>query len=213
MKATMAWRCRACDGFSFGWGVTVLKIYKENLGNCIRLITTLAKGEELKHSILKFFPKTIDEEAILKSFRDINELIKDTPKTKSKYVSAETKLSEMHERYSQLSLQFADVQGERQKFMMTLKNVRSPRKLAHMKCSSSGTVSLKIGIRHLWYKANKALLGRSELGIEAEGELGFIVGGELSKLKEGELVPDIQVNFTISPFLVYLPFKLKLRFT
>ncbi|GJZ03363.1 hypothetical protein Tco_0536638 [Tanacetum coccineum] len=79
----------------------------------------------------------------------------------------------MHERYSQLSLQFADVEGERQKFIMTLKNVRSPRKLTHMKCSSSGTASYG-GIRHFWYKENKALLGGSELGIEAEGELGFI---------------------------------------
>nr|GEZ18828.1 hypothetical protein [Tanacetum cinerariifolium] len=81
-----------------------------------------------------------DEEVILKSFRDINELIKDTLETKSKYVNVETELNEIHERYSQLSLQFADVEGERQKIMITLKNVRSPRTLAHINFSSSGTL-------------------------------------------------------------------------
>ncbi|WZZ80790.1 hypothetical protein YC2023_101362 [Brassica napus] len=34
----------------------------------------------------------------------------------------------MHDRYSQLSRKFAEVEGERQKLMMTLKNVRASRK-------------------------------------------------------------------------------------
>jgi hypothetical protein len=40
----------------------------------------------------------------------------------------ETELKEMHDLYSQLSLQFAEVEGERQKLMMTLKNARHQRK-------------------------------------------------------------------------------------
>ncbi|GKG37107.1 hypothetical protein Tco_0447280 [Tanacetum coccineum] len=94
----------------------------------------------LFNAFSSFLKQHIDEEAVLKSFRDINKLIKDTLETNSKYVNVETKLNEMHERYSQLSLQFSDVEGERQKIMMTLKNMRSPRKLAHMNCSSSGTL-------------------------------------------------------------------------
>lgn len=94
----------------------------------------------LFYAFSSFLKQHSDEEAVLKSFRDINELIKDTLETKSKYVNVETELNEMHERYSQLSLQFAEVEGERQKLMMTLKNVRSPRNLAHINCSSSGTL-------------------------------------------------------------------------
>lgn len=48
---------------------------------------------------------------------------------KGKYANVETDLKEMHDRYSQLSLQFAEVEGERQKLMMTLKNIRTPKKL------------------------------------------------------------------------------------
>ena len=94
----------------------------------------------LFYAFSSFLKQHSDEEAVLKSFRDINELIKDTLETKSKYVNVETELNEMHERYSQLSLQFAEVEGERQKLMMTLKNVRSPRNLAHMNRFSSGTL-------------------------------------------------------------------------
>lgn len=45
---------------------------------------------------------------------------------KNKYVDVENELKEMHERYLELSLQFAEVEGERQKLMMTVKNSRSP---------------------------------------------------------------------------------------
>ncbi|XP_076958962.1 uncharacterized protein LOC143634879 [Bidens hawaiensis] len=65
-----------------------------------------------------------DEEAIFRSFRDINELIKDTLEIKGKYVKVETELNEMHARYTQLSLQLAEVEGERQQLMMTVKNMR-----------------------------------------------------------------------------------------
>ena len=77
-----------------------------------------------------------DEEAVFKSFRDINELIKDTLEIKGRYGAVETELKEMHERYSQLSLQFAEVEGERQKLMMTLKNIRASRKAQNLIRSS-----------------------------------------------------------------------------
>ncbi|KAJ6391561.1 hypothetical protein OIU77_025524 [Salix suchowensis] len=75
-----------------------------------------------------FLKQHSDEEAIFKSFRDINELIKDMLELKGSYTSMETELKEMHDRYSQLSLQFAEVEGERHKLMMTLKNARHQRK-------------------------------------------------------------------------------------
>lgn len=47
---------------------------------------------------------------------------------KARHSGMETELKEMHDRYSQLSLQFAEVEGERQKLMMTLKNTRGSKK-------------------------------------------------------------------------------------
>jgi hypothetical protein len=47
---------------------------------------------------------------------------------KTRHSSMETELKEMHDRYSQLSLQFAEVEGERQKLIMTLKNTRASKK-------------------------------------------------------------------------------------
>ncbi|XP_071737738.1 uncharacterized protein [Rutidosis leptorrhynchoides] len=88
-----------------------------------------------------FLKQHSDEEAVFKSFRDINELIRETLEIKSKYVNVETELNDMHERYSQLSLKFAEVEGERQKLMMTLKNVRSPR---NIKRSSSETLDKNV---------------------------------------------------------------------
>jgi hypothetical protein len=67
-----------------------------------------------------------DESAVFQSFRDINELIQDTIELKRRQVAVESELKEMQGRYSDLSLQFAEVEGERQKLAMTLK-VRSPR--------------------------------------------------------------------------------------
>lgn len=69
-----------------------------------------------------------DEEAVFRSFRDINDLIKDMLELKARHSGMETELKEMHDRYSQLSLQFAEVEGERQKLMMTLKNTRGSKK-------------------------------------------------------------------------------------
>lgn len=74
------------------------------------------------------------------SFRDINELIKDMLEIKGRYATVETELKEMHDRYSQLSLQFAEVEGERQKLMMTLKNVRASKKAQYLNRSSTTTL-------------------------------------------------------------------------
>lgn len=74
------------------------------------------------------------------SFRDINELIKDMLEIKGRYATVETELKEMHDRYSQLSLQFAEVEGERQKLMMTLKNVRASKKALYLNRSSTTTL-------------------------------------------------------------------------
>lgn len=72
-----------------------------------------------------------DEEAVFRSFRDINELIKDMLELKTRHSAVETELKEMHDRYSQLSLQFAEVEGERQKLMMTIKNTRASKKASN----------------------------------------------------------------------------------
>ncbi|KAJ8530864.1 hypothetical protein K7X08_023745 [Anisodus acutangulus] len=88
-----------------------------------------------------FLKQHSDDEAIFKSFRDINELIKEMLEIKEKHVAKENELKEMHDRYSQLSLQFAEVEGERQKLKMTLKNVRTSRtKLMQLNRSSSSIV-------------------------------------------------------------------------
>ncbi|XP_020164722.1 uncharacterized protein [Aegilops tauschii subsp. strangulata] len=74
-----------------------------------------------------FLKQHNDESAVFQSFRDINELIQDTIELRRKQVAVESELEEMQGRYSELSLQFAEVEGERQKLAMTLK-ARSPRK-------------------------------------------------------------------------------------
>ncbi|XP_062025679.1 uncharacterized protein LOC133741997 [Rosa rugosa] len=87
-----------------------------------------------------FLKQHDDEEAVFHSFRDINELIKDMLEIKGRYATVETELKEMHDRYSQLSLQFAEVEGERQKLMMTLKNVRASKKALCLNRSSTTTL-------------------------------------------------------------------------
>ncbi|CAK9174250.1 unnamed protein product [Ilex paraguariensis] len=99
-----------------------------------------AKKKSSIHFQSSFLKQHSDEEAVLKSFRDINELIKDMLELKGRHAAVEVELKEMHDRYSQLSLQFAEVEGERQKLMMTLKNVRASRKLLQLNRSSSATL-------------------------------------------------------------------------
>ncbi|KAJ6335578.1 hypothetical protein OIU78_012242 [Salix suchowensis] len=105
-----------------------LQKVNEELGTMFPLFNEFLRK---RSSILfqsSFLKQHSDEEAIFKSFRDINELIKDMLELKGSYTSMETELKEMHDRYSQLSLQFAEVEGERHKLMMTLKNARHQRK-------------------------------------------------------------------------------------
>lgn len=107
--------------------------------NCSSVIIKTNSKPLTWHTLLSssFLKQHSDEEAVFQSFRDINELIKDMLELKGRYGSVETELKEMHDRYSQLSLQFAEVEGERQKLMMTLKNVRALSKKAPLSRSST----------------------------------------------------------------------------
>ncbi|KAL8523547.1 hypothetical protein ACS0TY_013496 [Phlomoides rotata] len=87
-----------------------------------------------------FLKQHSDEEAVFKSFRDINELIREMLELKDRHAAMDAELREMHDRYSQLSLQFAEVEGERQKLKMTLKNVRASNKIVSLNRSSSDNV-------------------------------------------------------------------------
>ncbi|KAA8522524.1 hypothetical protein F0562_013115 [Nyssa sinensis] len=99
-----------------------------------------AKKKSSIHFQSSFLKQHSDEKAVFQSFRDINELIQDMLEVKGRYAAVENELKEMHDRYSQLSLQFAEVEGERQKLMMMLKNVRASKKLTHLNRSSSATL-------------------------------------------------------------------------
>ncbi|KAL4272328.1 hypothetical protein GQ457_13G021270 [Hibiscus cannabinus] len=110
--------------------------YSES-GNALERVLALelelaeALQTKKKSSILfqsSFLKQHSDEEAVFKCFRDINELIKDMLEIKGRYGTVETELKEMHERYSQLTLRYAEIEGDRQKLMMALKNVRASRK-------------------------------------------------------------------------------------
>ncbi|XP_062098940.1 COP1-interactive protein 1 isoform X2 [Humulus lupulus] len=111
------------------------------LERVLALEIELAESLQAKKSRVQFQSSFLkqhgDEEAVFKSFRDINELIKDMLEIKRRYVTVETELKDMHDRYSQLSLQFAEVEGERQKLMMTLKNVRASKKVPYLNRSST----------------------------------------------------------------------------
>ncbi|XP_050265623.1 uncharacterized protein LOC126709424 isoform X4 [Quercus robur] len=118
-------------------------------GNALERVLALeielaeALQEKKKSSIhfqSSFLRQHSDEEAIFHSFRAINELIKDMLELKERYTGVETELKDMHDRYSQLSLQFAEVEGERQKLMMTLKSVRASKKAPLFNRSSSASL-------------------------------------------------------------------------
>ncbi|GAB4861019.1 hypothetical protein Ancab_036181 [Ancistrocladus abbreviatus] len=114
-------------------------------GNSIERVLALelelAEALQAKKSSIQFQSSFLrqlsDEAAVLRSFRDINELIKDMLEMKARHNAVEMELKEMHERYSQLSLQFAEVEGERQRLMMTLKTVRGSKKLLSRSSSAS----------------------------------------------------------------------------
>ncbi|XP_072973248.1 uncharacterized protein [Typha angustifolia] len=86
------------------------------------------KEETDVHSESSFLKQHNDKEPDFQSFGDTKELIQGMLEMKRRNNAVETELKEMHTRYSQLSLRFAEVEGERQKLMVTLK-IRSPKKL------------------------------------------------------------------------------------
>ncbi|CAA7047889.1 unnamed protein product [Microthlaspi erraticum] len=120
-----------------------------NCGNALERVLALeielaealrGKKKPTIHFQSSFLKQHTDDEAIFQSFRDINDLIEEMLETKGRYASVETELKEMHDRYSQLSLKFAEVEGERQKLMMTLKNVRASKNAMLLNRSSSATL-------------------------------------------------------------------------
>ncbi|KAL4197595.1 hypothetical protein AMTRI_Chr04g189050 [Amborella trichopoda] len=101
------------------------------LERVLALEVELAEALQKKKSKMfqsSFLKQHNDEEAVFQSFRDINELIKDMLELKRRHTDVERELKEMHDRYSQLSLQFAEVEGERQKLVMTIKNRRASKR-------------------------------------------------------------------------------------
>ncbi|KAK7353118.1 hypothetical protein VNO80_18557 [Phaseolus coccineus] len=109
-----------------------LSVSGNALERVLALEIELAESLRTKKSNIQFQSSFLkhhgDEEAVFRSFRDINELIKDMLELKTRHSAVETELKEMHDRYSQLSLQFAEVEGERQKLMMSIKNTRASKK-------------------------------------------------------------------------------------
>lgn len=69
-----------------------------------------------------------EQATALKGIRDMNEIMNDTEALKRKNSMMEEELREMQERYSQISLKFAEVEGERQQLVMTIRNLRSAKK-------------------------------------------------------------------------------------
>jgi FtsZ-binding cell division protein ZapB len=54
-----------------------------------------------------------------------NEELGELESLKERNKSMENELKEMQERYSEMSLKFAQVEGERQQLMMTLRNLKN----------------------------------------------------------------------------------------
>ncbi|KAJ8771516.1 hypothetical protein K2173_026693 [Erythroxylum novogranatense] len=70
-----------------------------------------------------------DNTAILeRNESDLAELLKEMALLKERNKSMETELKEMEERYSEISLKFATVEGERQELVMTIRNLRNGKK-------------------------------------------------------------------------------------
>ncbi|XP_009409150.2 sporulation-specific protein 15 [Musa acuminata AAA Group] len=112
---------------------SIFPLFKELPGNGNALERVLSLELELAETLQtkkkadfcfqsSFLKQHTDEEVGFQSFKDINELIKEMLELKSRNAAVETELNEMQGRYSQLSLQFAEVEGERQKLQMILKS-------------------------------------------------------------------------------------------
>ncbi|KAF9623935.1 hypothetical protein IFM89_006662 [Coptis chinensis] len=57
--------------------------------------------------------------------RDLDELLSEMASMKAKNESMEGELKDMQERYSEISLKFAEVEGERQQLVMTVRNLKN----------------------------------------------------------------------------------------
>lgn len=57
------------------------------------------------------------------------ELLKEVEVLKGKNTTMETELKEMEERYSEISLKFAEVEGERQQLVMAVRNLKNGKKI------------------------------------------------------------------------------------
>lgn len=57
-----------------------------------------------------------------------NELLNEVEVLKERNKYMETELKEMEERYSEISLKFAEVEGERQQLVMALRNLKNGKK-------------------------------------------------------------------------------------
>lgn len=59
---------------------------------------------------------------------EIADLLSEMPLLKERNKTMEIELKEMEERYSEISLKFAEVEGERQKLVMTIRNLKNAKK-------------------------------------------------------------------------------------
>lgn len=59
---------------------------------------------------------------------EIADLLSEMPLLKERNKTMEIELKEMEERYSEISVKFAEVEGERQKLVMTIRNLKNAKK-------------------------------------------------------------------------------------
>lgn len=59
---------------------------------------------------------------------DLCATLKEMASLREKNTSMESELKEMQDRYSEISLRFAEVEGERQKLMMTVRSIKNSKK-------------------------------------------------------------------------------------
>lgn len=59
---------------------------------------------------------------------NLTEILTEMAQLKEKNKCMETELKEMEERYSEISLKFAEVEGERQQLVMTVRNLKNGKK-------------------------------------------------------------------------------------
>ncbi|XP_071709121.1 uncharacterized protein [Rutidosis leptorrhynchoides] len=116
-----------------------------NLKNQIEQLEGIIKLKEhtLKSSENSFLEKEKDLEYKIQELEKILQVVNETSANsqasaademellKSLNKSMEVELLEMQERYSEISLKFAEVEGERQKLVMTLRNLKNRRNSSH----------------------------------------------------------------------------------